>query len=301
MTQPYLQHYGVLGMKWGIRHDRKSDGTTKATKKRVNYVTKKSYANNAIATVTRTGRSLAVASVASMAIPGSLFGFLGAAAFASALYGPVKSLIRSENGKDTTVKVLKSIGDKTCKPPKNLSKIRKISEPESIEDSVASVNKYNRFKSGSKNNCVNASVAIDMRRRGYDVSARYNKDGVMTSLVMPSIYKGAVVTDVPTKSKTAQGKKTEFFNALESQGDGARGIAIINNSNGTHAMYYENVKGETRIYDGQKSNRTAAIWSQNYISTSSKSQKCSYIRLDTCTPTDNVSYLVTDGRQDEAF
>lgn len=297
MTERYLQHYGVLGMKWGVRHERKSDGSVKKTKKRVNYVTKKSYANDTIATVGRTLKAKAIyggIGVAGLAtnLP------LTTVAFGIGLTGlavrAAKNVINYKSGKDTTHHVLNKIRDSTCKPAK-LSSIRKLSESESLEDSVASVNKWSRFKTGSQNNCVNSSIAIDMRRRGYDVSARYNNDGIQVSLLIDKIYKGASLTKVTTTGKTAQARKNQFFSELEKQGDGARGIAMVN-GDVNHAMYYENVNGETRIYDGQKSNRTAAIWSRNLTNAgTSRPRSMSYVRLDTCTPTDYVNYLVTDG------
>ena len=44
-----IAHHGVLGMKWGVRHDRKSSGSSRSSKKqkvqnRANYLTAKAYA-----------------------------------------------------------------------------------------------------------------------------------------------------------------------------------------------------------------------------------------------------------------
>lgn len=121
---------------------------------------------------------------------------------------------------------------------------------------------YNNFRNDTKNNCMFCTVAYDMRRRGYDVTA--NKSLVGYSLTdlkrwYPNAKNGGLITRYTIQdynSKRLRPTKTlesELQNKLSKQGDGARGHLTVSYKKGwgAHAMAYEVVNGVPYIFDGQ--------------------------------------------------
>lgn len=142
---------------------------------------------------------------------------------------------------------------------------------------------------GTYNNCGYCSLAMDMRRRGYDVRARIKESGVNHKDLL-SMYKNGkfetikpITKDGSTKIKKSQSIKN-IGDALESQGPGARGIITITykGSFGGHAMFYENDKnGQLTVYDGQSKTKNPSD-----IFAISNLNSIMYMRTDKLQPTE---------------
>ena len=145
-----LAHYGVMGMKWGIRKDRyKPNGKTKASK-----INNESEESKKRRLTDKQRKALKVGAV----VLGSTLAAYGAYRFykatdpeTSPFYDKASGILRKD-------------------PNKSDSKDRDVLE----------VNKFRAFlgDKGSQNNCAKCSAAFDMRQKGYDVHAGRTTTGV---------------------------------------------------------------------------------------------------------------------------
>ncbi len=170
-----LYHHGVRGMKWGVRKGPPyplSGSKRSASKKRGNQ--KKSLTNRNNNSLISIGKN------------------------------KVNSMLNKMTGSaddikfdDETIRIGKAavdsmLGQKTADMSKG---IRKLSKPESLDETLRKANPLNGTKEG-KNNCVPSAIAGFMRQSGYDVTAR-GTGGKMqnTAGVVEECFKGAKVLE----------------------------------------------------------------------------------------------------------
>lgn len=180
---------------------------------------------------------------------------------------------------------------------------------------MKAVNPRSLDSRGTYNNCVLCSVAMDMRKRGYDVKARKTDVGY-TDAEVTKMYKGAKmkqmlplyasdkkeeISQVSKFTKMPTGKAmragiNEMGNVLEKEGPNARGIVCITYAEGfsAHAMFWENdTNGKLTIYDGQ-----SKTTNPNDLLTTIDPKKTRYFRTDNLEPVDDIGkYVVSVGRK----
>lgn len=147
-----------------------------------------------------------------------------------------------------------------------MKRLKQKDEPSTIKDDMAAINPgFSYDKRNNDENCAYCTLAYDMRRRGYDVSAISENDPNFEDAYTNTIeswYKGGKLTSHKVNPLSSTGKvdaKEEtkrLFNELSSQGDGASGFITLSYSeksgmSGGHAMAYQVIDGEAYVLDTQ--------------------------------------------------
>lgn len=181
-------------------------------------------------------------------------------------------------------------------------------EPTSIEDDAKRVN-VRTVSAARNNNCVLASVAYDLRRRGFDVEAGPSLDGFSRDEIA-SMYKNLhyqrpdgsklkpesqrSTQEVIEQRNTAMSRAqvNELKSSILKQGDGARGLLSIGwyQTFSGHCISYEVRNGQVKIVDAQQHK----VWDiDDCPYWDSASSDIAFARSDTATP--NYETLKTKG------
>lgn len=271
MNETYLAHHGIKGMKWGVRRTPEQLGHRPLKYHRI-----RTLDTAKVAAITAGRYALAYT------VPGAAL-LLNAQSIASMTVNAVKEY----DGKDYT----KSEG-----APEKLSELRKkTTVNDSIIDDLKAVNPRIGQQKGTIHNCVNCTVAMEMRRRGYDVVARKKAQGVVEEyynkwfknfkLETPQIER----LQGESNSKFAQRSYENLCKSIESCGDNSRGYVGITYEKGLggHSMYWEVKNGVVNFYDGQsKSTQNDRIFVY------ADPAKYSYARLDNLKITNQITETV---------
>lgn len=239
-----LIHYGVKGMKWGVRRYQNKDGSlTPAGKKRYEGDTKFD-----------TGRDHSQSDKSPLAL------FLTYTAIDIMRMNPVglvndcAMLVRAGEAHVKT-----KIYDKErdgCSVDSKTGLLLKNRDM-SMKQDIARVNPsvYN-FDNNTKRNCMLCTSAYDLRRRGYEVRANKASFGYQSNDVL-AWYPNAKVNKVTGINDNGRPSNklaiTNLKNELIKQGNGARGNLMVTWSGmrGGHSMAYEVQNGKVVIVDAQ--------------------------------------------------
>lgn len=152
---------------------------------------------------------------------------------------------------------------------------------------------------GTYENCVGCSVAMDMRKRGYDVRARLSNQGLTSSEIV-QIYDGGKLQKVDTTSWKRKESFEDYMaravneigTSLESQGPNTRGLIAVGYEGGFggHVMYWENnERGKATVYDGQNNKKNP-----NSVFAMCDPEAVYVMRTDNLELSENASKYVTD-------
>ena len=209
--------------------------------------------------------------------------------------------------KGTEKKLEKLVESRTGKKDKKTG-FYKREDNKPIEEDLVNVNPvWNRAAPNANNNCVNCSLDVEMRNRGYNTFAKLQKKPVDGLKITVEAFPGAKVTNlnsdvteltsdyslIATTNKKAirqatnlakMRKNTEHadkvYSALSKEKDSRGSLFVLWGPGGGHALNYEVKGGKVKVIDGQVNKvydneediKTIlkGTWSVQYIRTDNK-------------------------------
>lgn len=276
----YLCHHGIMGQKWGKRNGPPyplSPGAHSSSEKKANW--RKSLASSNDAPRRRfSGSSTSADTTKADRDPDSRLQFdhmnevpqslrdkkVKTLKIQRALYVPVMFLglpITSITGISRTTRALMDEKsslkqaaeyqkERENSPIDSKTGLREKPNEMSIEEDVKRINPlYKDVTDQSKHNCVLCSVTYDLRRRGYDVTAKGAAIGYDNDEVSAWYNNKISYATIPNEKKN----KVSVDNVInELSKDSGRGILNIGwPGGGGHAIAYDNSGGQLKIIDGQ--------------------------------------------------
>ena len=280
----FLQHYGILGQKWGQRRWQNADGTFNTEGKIRYFGSQKAQAEQ------NTGLALDVV------LPLALISLWDVGVVTSAVAGPTihdagvsKKIRKYEENfekEETDEKSGLKLKNKTDDDYSNIKKALKDDMNKvNMEYHYINDKKHGDEKDGTKHNCMLCTTAMDMRRRGYDVRAGKNEQGYRFNDVLPKWYKNA---------KVESGTFKEIFSKLKQEPNGSYGnlrVTWKEQYGGAHSVFYYIKDGKPLIYDCQSGN----TWKEDELKMIASSMKdnTGYCRTDNLEP--NIEYMKKEG------
>ena len=135
-------------------------------------------------------------------------------------------------------------------------------------------------------NCVNCSIAYELRRKGYDVEAKpaYYKRGTDYENVFRNAERGTLYTNGSINGASSKDVYSvdATLDKLRNQGDGASGILTLKLwGDGGHAVHYSVDNGEVTLTDAQINVQfnDRSIWGPSWY-LSNMASDVNYYRLD---------------------
>lgn len=265
-------HYGVKGMKWGVRRTPYQLGHrlkkyTSPERERAKAAAK-AYASYAVA----------------MIVPG--YAAIHNTMVIASRVRSVKHLTNTLDGTDYTKKEGQY---------EKIKDLKKKTTDRGVMDDLKKVNPRIGQQKGAVNNCLYCTVAMEMRARGYDVRARKKAQGEVDT-IYHDWFDGVEIKHPKVERQPKESRKDyinrsydKLCDELESYGNGARGYVGIKyeKMNSGHSMYWRVDNGRVTIYDGQ-SGKT----NPDKLFALSDPAYCSYARLDNCKLKDQVTETV---------
>ena len=288
MRQNELYHWGIKGMKWGVRRYQNKDGTlTPAGIKRYRDTTNRE----------RTGTKSSLRDLMKKPVKqlsNEVAGTDGAALASIAAYIAVPvavsiaASVRNRSLKKQKLDSLERMKDN--REFKTVSDLPKLSKRENPDRSMKQTNP-NYPKAGYTMNCALCTTAMALRQKGYNVSAKASQSGWPAKELFLKTFN----SETHTMDKVRNGK--EFLDTLSSIGDGAYGnLCVYWLYGGGHSVFWKNTNGRVHIYDGQSGEEyDVSDPRHSDFLNSIRLNTATYNRLDNCRPTEYALALVTKG------
>lgn len=293
-----LYHYGVKGMRWGVRHDKKPSPRRYVSGK-TDIEKKKNKGKNSIRTFIKNHPYITVG----LAITASYLALKGGTKL-SMLYKQgyltqrfkpsdiIKTLPTSEAFNMNVVN----------KPPGLLRSVTdKLSQGKSVlQMNPTELKSFNKsLKDGWYTNCVHCTNASALRRKGYDVVANNSPGGGHPSTDVVKWWHGSKLESIKDfeQSKkfvmTDNEKYSLIEDVLKSQGKGAYGDFHVLRSSSGHSVEYKVTDKGIKIYDYQVRRSYDSL--KNFFDDSGglyDPLDSKFIRLDNCKP--NIDQMLKD-------
>ena len=250
-TGDVIEHHGIDGQKWGVRNgppyplsEEKHDKVVKAKNGYSKLSSSKKNEGSAVLAAVGVEVAATAAIVATMALASNL----------SDRHQHKKKIDAIQN--ESKLLDEKGIADTNKRfddehPPKT------IEGAHSPESDMAKVNPlFDKAIPGTTQNCVLCSLTYDLRRRGYDVTAKLSNEPMNTERVLKSVYKSKHETEYYTDCHSFE--KVES-NMLKKYPDNSRGIFLARHYSSLgymgHAMAWEIKGGKVYVYDTQSNKK----------------------------------------------
>ena len=283
MSEYYLAHHGILGMKWGVRRYQNADGSYTALgraryfnkygglteKGKTHYgVTNKElkeynkYKKDGTEQTKNVEKVQDKIDIGDEATKKALAIVGGVAVAGLAAYGGYKAYEYFGKG--------------------GLSEMKR--DAASINHGLFGFGR--KFLSGRSTNCAYCSIAYDLKRRGVDVKAGLNKDGTgMTLWGISDVYGKAA--DFYKTLELSPGN-SNIIDTLNREPNGSRGIFVMQTGGffgAGHAVAYEVMDGKAHLIDAQtntiySNNLGAAALINSFSGKVSTDVECKILRTD---------------------
>lgn len=215
-----LAHYGVLGMKWGVRRDLGPDGLVKGGS------TAKAHGQPKV-------KGNIVMELLSIAVPVAIWFGLG-------------KLAQHEEKKAWQASI-----DRVEKPGRDIPTLAalppgKQPQPQSVEADSEAVNPHVFEDSNYQTNCTNCAAAYEVRRRGFNVKALPRPDGRGMAAVRNMYKRSRLETAAPPNNVDSVKKLVSAWGA------NARGsIVTTDKFDNAHIFSVEITNGKILFVDSQ--------------------------------------------------
>lgn len=279
-------HYGVKGMKWGVRRTPEQLGHERKARKMNSGAVPLKYKSPALAKTANFTKNAALYTLAMLDPTG-----ISAMAWNARV---VKTYV--DMGKQyasSNEKWLKKDG-----PIEKPSQMRKkTSKGQSMEEDSKSVNKGSR--DGRTKNCLACVCALEMRQRGYDVQARRRAYGADVSKYHDWFNNVKIENSSISRQKGESRKDwveknyKQLTKNLEEYPSGSRGFLAFTYEgvNSGHTISWEVKDKNVTFYDSQGKNTAAdkvlSFSSQDYL----------FGRLDNCSLKDGIGEMVVSRKE----
>lgn len=236
-TSDYLEHYGITGQKWGVRNGPPYPLDKKSHDKVVSGNNQNGSTNKRAGLI----QELALTAYALTLI--GLRVYMKSPAYKNKLQKNID--VRNRNLSKDLISDIADVDKKFS----NDNMPKKIDGEHSVESDMAAANPhYNGgVIPGTSVNCTLCTVAYDMRRRGYDVTALASDSGTYVEAMLPRIYDGA------KEDKLSARNWTDFYDAAAKKyPEGSRGEIHVSGPFMAHSMAWEIRNGKFEILDAQR-------------------------------------------------
>lgn len=249
----YLSHHGIMGQKWGIRNgppyplDFKSH--TASEKKHMSSTTYGSSKKSSEQSQSKKPKDNMDHSKSDKTELYTYLAWLGVDVLTLNPVGLAYDIQRAANAGHAAVKTKKVEKMRAQSRIDKKTGLHLKSKEFSEKEDMYMVNpSFKNFDGNTKSNCMLCTTAYDMRRRGYEVSAKKASRGYKEADAQ-RWYKNSTLSTIEKPRKLTT--KESFFGnkdltqkvktELEKQGNGARGNLMIswNISGGGHSVVYE--------------------------------------------------------------
>lgn len=268
MLMEYLVHHGIKGQKWGVRRYQNPDGSYTAEGK-IRYGVN----GRRVGDVSKVALSVKKSSISDHSDDSSDFNKMKRISAAGAYF--VTDLVTLNPMMLYDGAILAGAAYKKIESRHKQKEMIKRSEESDVDSKTGlrlkkndttqkydlkHVNPtYGDFKANSKNNCALCSIAYDLRRRGYEVTAATASSGYNINEIA-SVYKNSKPQRYTSDSKNPFGMGKEIRQKIQSdlssQGN-SRGIFAIYYRGFGHAVAYEVSNGKVQIMDAQNGKRSS--------------------------------------------